>query len=151
MSTAVVGATRRRPAGTRCECLQSWDINKKIINSIRKRRRVGRFSPSASDPASYRRDGSGLEETFAGPCYFLKYGASPLIYISRRLTVLELNACLLVSSHKFAACSKFNCASGEIFRPPIFARKSFSRRSASLRYLVFSDRRNCLPPRFSRA
>jgi integrase len=82
---------------------------------------------------------------------FRKYGASPLIYIFRRLTVLELNACLFVSSHRFAACSKFNLASAEIFRQPIFARKSFNRRSASFRSLVLSERRNCLPPRFNRA
>jgi hypothetical protein len=51
---------------------------------------------------------------------FRKYGVSPLIYISRRLTVLELKACLFVSSHKFAACSKLNFAAAEIFRQPIF-------------------------------
>ncbi|MGH7996320.1 MAG: hypothetical protein ACREFX_08215 [Opitutaceae bacterium] len=42
-------------------------------------------------------------------------------------------------------------ASSEITRLPIWRHSSESRRSASLRSLVFSDRRNCLLPRLTRA
>src|ERR1035438_2215158 len=37
----------------------------KNINKHHQRRRVGRFGPSAFNPAWYRRAGAGLEETFA--------------------------------------------------------------------------------------
>jgi len=57
----------------------------------------------------------------------------------------------LRSCRNFASCSKFNFASEEIFKQPIFARKSFNRRSASFRPFVLSERRNYLPLRFNKA
>ncbi len=80
-----------------------------------------------------------------------KCGVRFLMQVSRRVTLLALRACEVADDHSWAISANDRRESSLMVRLPTWPRYSARRRSASLRSLVLSDRRNCLSPLLSKA